>query len=151
MDNTSTEVPQVSITNLKRCSINHNDILNLLKQLTKTPKMNKTEFQEIIKNLPSNHFIFVLRENNSVAGLTTVLIEQKIIHGGGKIAHVEDVVVDTNHRGKGYAKQLINHACNVARLYKCYKIILHCNDDVKPFYEKYGFEHKTNGMALYLD
>ena len=66
MDNTSTEVPQVSIANLKRCSINHNDILNLLKQLTKTPKMNKTEFQEIIKNLPSNHFIFVLRENNSV-------------------------------------------------------------------------------------
>jgi len=140
----------ISISNLKRTTVNHQDVLNLLKQLTKTPKISKTEFQELLKDLPSNHFIFVLKENQTVVGLTTVFIEQKIIHGAGKVAHVEDVVVDINHREKGHAKRLIEHASNVARLYKCYKIILDCNDEVKPFYEKCGFEHNSNGMTCYL-
>jgi glucosamine-phosphate N-acetyltransferase len=30
----------------------------------------------------------------------------------------------------------------------CYKTILDCTDDVKPFYEKLGFKHIANELRL---
>ena len=82
--------------------------------------------------------------------MISVFIEQKIIHGGKCVAHIEDVVVDSHFRRQGIALELVNHVLQYAENHNCYKVLLNCNDEVKPFYEKCQFKHKTNGMAYYL-
>ena len=110
----------------------------------------KQEYLEIVSQLGQHHFIFVLTLKEKPIGMITLFMEQKIIHRGGKVGHIEDVVVDKEHRGKGYSKLLIDHAISIANHYQCYKCILNCTDQVKPIYEKHGFTHKTNGMSVYF-
>ena len=143
--------PQLlAIDEIRRITICYKDIIKLLQQLTSAPMLQKQEYLEIISQLGQNHFIFVLTLNDKPIGMITLFIEQKIIHRGGKVGHIEDVVVDKEHRGKGYSKQLIEHAITIAKHYQCYKCILNCTDQVKPVYEKNKFIHKTNGMSLYF-
>lgn len=149
MDQTSS--PQLlAIDDIKRVTVSYKDIIKLLQQLTKAPMIQKQDYLDIISQLGNNHFIFVLTLEDKPIGMITLFIEQKIIHHGGKVGHIEDVVVDKEHRGKGYSKQLIQHAITIAKHYQCYKCILNCTDQVKPVYEKQGFSHKTNGMSVYF-
>ncbi len=140
----------IAIDDIRRITVSYKDILKLLQQLTSAPMIQKQEYLDIISQLGQNHFMFVLTIDEKPIGMITLLIEQKIIHRGGKVAHIEDVVVDKEYRGKGYSKQLLEHAITVAKHYKCYKCILNCTDQVKPVYEKNDFIHKTNGMSLYF-
>jgi len=89
-------------------------------------------------------------KNNIIIGSITILIETKIIHNFGKVAHIEDVIVDKYHRGNGLGKMLIHKCIHYAKSHNCYKIILNCNDKNIPFYEKCGFTKKENEMALYF-
>ena len=52
---------------------------------------------------------FTFVEDDKTIGLITVFIEQKLIHGGKCVAHIEDLVVDKGHRKKGISTALINH------------------------------------------
>ena len=151
MDNLSNTSPRsVTINEIRDTNANYNEILQLLSQLTTTPDMTNEDFSHIIQTLTNNQFIFIMSENNRPVAMISLLIEQKIIHKGGKVAHIEDVVVDKNHRGKGYASKLIKHVTTIAKLYNCYKCILNCTNEVIPVYEKNGFSVKTNGMSLYF-
>ena len=152
MDNLSVIAPRLlAVNEIRNSNANYNDLLELLSQLTTTPSMTKEEFSHIIQELAKNQFIFILTEKDTPVAMITLLIEQKIIHKGGKVAHIEDVVVDKKHRGKGYASKLIQHAITIAKLYNCYKCILNCTDQVVPVYQKNGFSLKTNGMSIYFD
>ena len=151
MDNLNNTPPQhTSINEIRDSNANYNDLLQLLSQLTNTPDMTKEEFSHIIQELGKKQFIFIMTENDTPVGMISLLIEQKIIHKGGKVAHIEDVVVDKNHRGKGYASILIQHVVKIAKIYNCYKCILNCTNEVMPVYEQNGFSLKTNGMSLYF-
>ena len=77
-------------------------------------------------------------------------IETKIIHNFGKVAHIEDVIVDNTYRGKGLGKMLVQKCIDYAQKLDCYKIILNCSDENIPFYEKCGFSKKENEMTLYF-
>ena len=151
MENETSSIPHlISINEIRNISIDYKEVLLLLQQLTNAPMMEKTKYFDIINKLSHNQFIFTITNNNKVIGIISLLIEQKLIHNGGKVGHIEDLVIDKLHQKKGYASQLIQHAVAVAKLHKCYKCILNCNDDVKPLYEKNGFTRKTNGMAIYF-
>ena len=109
-------------------------------------------FDDFVNHLSNNHIVKIIKDEESkkIVGTITILIESKVIHNFGKVGHIEDVVVDKNHRGKGYASKLIQHAITIAKLYNCYKCILNCSDEVVPVYQKNGFSLKTNGMSLYF-
>jgi len=74
------------------------------------------------------------------------LIEQKFIHDGGLVGHIEDVVVRKDYEGKGIGIKLVTSMLECAKEKNCYKTILDCKDDVKQFYERIGFKHESNGM-----
>ncbi len=93
--------------------------------------------------------ISVIIVDNLIVGTITLLIEPKIIHGGSKVGHIEDVVVDKDYRGLGLGTVLINHAVDVAKKMGCYKVILDCSNDMVKFYQKNGFEPK--GVCMRLD
>lgn len=124
--------------------------LNLISQLKYT-QISVTRLDEIISNLPENHKIFVAKLDNNIVGTITFLVEQKIIHNGKSILHIEDVVVCKKYRGLGIASKLLDFSKNFAEKNNCYKIILDCNYKLESFYQKNGFENKNIQMAYYFD
>ena len=118
------------------------DSLKLASNLDKEKAMKV--FEKI--NLNSNHFVYVAILDGRVVGSTTMIIEPKFIHDGGNVAHIEDVVVSREYQGKGIGEMLMQSLLDLAKDSNCYKTILNCSDDVKPFYEKIGFKITSNGM-----
>ncbi|HSD04759.1 MAG TPA: GNAT family N-acetyltransferase, partial [Nitrosopumilaceae archaeon] len=100
-----------------------------------------------IKSDP-NYTIYVAVLDSKVIGATTLLIEQKFIHKGGLVGHIEDVVVRKEYQGKGIGQKLVKALSDYAEKKGCYKTILDCTDDLVPFYEKIGFKRNSNSMRI---
>ncbi len=127
-----------------------NGFLESLDTLKKASDLGKEKANEILKKIKSNpsHVIFVAILDSKVVGSTTMIIEPKFIHNGGKVAHIEDVVVTKEYQGKGIGEKLIRSLLDYAKKNDCYKTILDSSDDVKPFYEKIGFKKHSNCMRF---
>ena len=125
-----------------------NGFLETLDFLRNASELDKNKTKEILKKIKQNpnHIIHVAIDDKNIVGSTTLLIEQKFIHDGGLVGHIEDVVVRKDYEGKGIGMKLVISLLNVAKQRKCYKTILNCEDSLKPFYEKIGFKKATNEM-----
>lgn len=97
--------------------------------------------------------IFIIHDKNSskVIGAATLHIENKFIHNGGSVGNVEDVVVDLNHRNRGFGRILVEKCIEEARNHGCYKTKLTCSEKNVQFYEKVGFKRNGVEMCLYFD
>jgi len=124
--------------------------LSTLDSLRKASDMDKKTAEKIFDKINSNsdHIIVVAVIDGRIVGSTTLLIETKFIHNGGKVGHIEDVVVDKVHQRKGIGEKIIKYLLKYAKDNGCYKTILDCVDDVKPFYEKLGFKHNANALRF---
>jgi glucosamine-phosphate N-acetyltransferase len=89
---------------------------------------------------------FVAREDEQVVGTATLIVEQKFLHSGGWVGHIEDVAVHRNHQKKGIGAALVRHAVDEAHKLGCYKVILSCFEDRIPFYKGLGFQPHDVGM-----
>lgn len=125
-----------------------NGFLESLDSLRQASNMDKKKAKSILKKITANpgHVIFVAIKDAQVIGSTTLLIEQKFIHDGGKVGHIEDVVVSKKHQGVGIGEKIMLYTLEYAKKQGCYKTILDCDDAVKPFYERIGFKRHSNGM-----
>jgi len=125
-----------------------NGFLETLDFLRKASDIDKNKAKEILKKIKQNpnHIIHVAVDNNKIVGSTTLLIEQKFIHDGGLVGHIEDVVVRKDYEGKGIGIKLVTSMLERAKEKNCYKTILDCKDDVKQFYERVGFKRESNCM-----
>ena len=86
------------IINAKSCELNetnYNEIIQLYNNFSKIDKkiLDFKNFKSLIERLPQNHNIYFYLENNKIVGAITLIIEEKIIHNGGKVGHIEDFVV----------------------------------------------------------
>ena len=94
------------ISSIKNTNVTSKESCRLLEQLTSAETLSEHHFSSIIKSLHPNQEIFVYKKNDLLVGMISVFIEQKIIHGGKCVAHIEDVVVDSNFRRQGIALKL---------------------------------------------
>lgn len=111
----------------------------------------RNQAQRILQTIESNplHKIFVAVQKNIVIGAVTLLVEPKFIYEGGKVAHIEDVVVKKQFAGKGIGSSLVKFVIDVARTdFRCAKVILDCSDENVGFYERLGFSCQDNGMTI---
>jgi glucosamine-phosphate N-acetyltransferase len=124
--------------------------LTSLDSLKKASDLNENKAKDVFNKIKSNpnHLVFVVILDDKVAGSTTLLIEPKFIHQGGNVGHIEDVVIAKELQGSGIGEKLINFVLEYAKKNDCYKTILDCSDDVKPFYEKIGFKKHSNCMRF---
>lgn len=138
--------------NLQKTDYNKN-YLNLLKQLTKVDKQKITfeKFKNFVDNLNKNHKIIVIEFKNKIVATGTVLIENKIIHGLSKVAHIEDIVVDKESRGMGLGKKIISFLIDIAEKENCYKVILNCKKENIKFYEKCKLKTHAIQMVKYFN
>ena len=122
--------------------------LETLDFLRNASSLDKNKAKEILKKIKQNpnHIIHVAIDDEKIVGSTTLFIEQKFIHNGGLVGHIEDVVVRKDCEGKGIGIKLITSMLERAKEKNCYKTILDCKDDVKQFYERIGFKCESNAM-----
>ena len=127
-----------------------NGFLESLDNLRQTSNLEQSSVRNILKKIleNENHIIHVAELNGKIVGSTTLLIEQKFIHEGGFVGHIEDVVVNKEFEGQGIGMKLVLSLLDVAKERKCYKTILNCEDKLIPFYEKIGFKQKSTEMRF---
>ena len=74
------------------------------------------------------------------------------IHAHGKVAHVEEIAVAQEHRGKGLGLAVMRALESVARAVGCYKAILNCGPRNEAFYAgKCGYENSGIEMSRYFE
>ena len=122
--------------------------LKSLDSLRKASDLDKEVAKDILKKIISNpdHIIHVAEDNGKIVGSTTLLIEQKFIHNGGYVGHIEDVVVSKEFEGRGIGIKLVTSLLEIANTRNCYKTILDCKDELIPFYERIGFKQESKQM-----
>jgi glucosamine-phosphate N-acetyltransferase len=127
-----------------------NGFLLTLDSLRQASSIDKKTAEKIFDKINSNpdYIVAVAVIEGKVVGSTTLLIETKFIHNGGKVGHIEDVVVDKEYQRKGIGEKIVVYLLRYAKDQGCYKTILDCVDDVKPFYEKLGFKHNANALRF---
>ena len=118
----------------------------LLSQLTHAPPIPVNDIKKYIQN--KNHFSVVTIYQGQLVGHAKIILEDKLIHGGKKVGHIEDVVVDCEHRNLGLAKNMLEILVEYAKIKNCYKIIL--NTTLPGVYQKCGF-HPTNQMQMRMN
>jgi glucosamine-phosphate N-acetyltransferase len=110
---------------------------------------NIEEAAKILDSIEENKLskIYVaVGSNGQIIGSITLLVEQKFIHNGGKVGHIEDVVTRKEYSGKGVGSALVQKCIEAAKEEKCYKVILDCSLDNIAFYEKAGFRKHEVSM-----
>ena len=127
-----------------------NGFLHTLDSLRQASNMDKKTADKIFDKINSNpdHIVAVAIIEGKIVGSTTLLIETKFIHNGGKVGHIEDVVVDKEYQREGIGTKIVMYILRYAKDQGCYKTILDCADEVKPFYEKLGFKHNANTLRF---
>ena len=125
-----------------------NGFLESLDSLRKASDLDKETARVILEKIILNpdHIIHVAEENGKIVGSTTLLIEQKFIHNGGRVGHIEDVVVSKEFEGRGIGIKLVTSLLKKAKEMECYKTILDCEEKLIPFYERIGFKQESNQM-----
>ena len=100
----------------------------------------------IIGTLSNPKSIFIVVEiNNIIVGVASLHIIEKLTR---KMGLIEDVAVDSKHRGKGIGIKLIQNLTSEAKNMGCDKIVLNSSKDNISFYEKSGF--KVNEIQMVL-
>ncbi|KIZ04131.1 glucosamine-phosphateN-acetyltransferase [Monoraphidium neglectum] len=146
--------------------------LGLLAQLTTVGDIDKTAFEQRLKEVSSDDYHIAVVEDKAsgkLVGTAALIVERKFIHACGKasgvaalrmrpaaaepmrVGHIEDVVVDQAARGQRLGQRLIEELVRVCKEKGCYKVILDCADHNVAFYEKCGLTRKEIQMVRYLD
>ncbi|XP_020089653.1 probable glucosamine 6-phosphate N-acetyltransferase 2 [Ananas comosus] len=129
--------------------------VELLGQLSPCPALSADDFRDRFGELAAlgdDHLVCVAEDPRSgrIVATGSVFVERKFLRGGGKVGHVEDVVVDAAARGLGLGHRVLRYLSDYAKAAGCYKVILDCTPELKGFYEKCGFEERNIQMALYF-
>lgn len=96
---------------------------------------------------PHNIITFVGILDSKIVATATLILEHKLRYKN-KCAHIEDVCVHDDYRGRRYGHDMVKHLVNVAKEYGCYKVKLNCSNKLVSFYSKLGFTVDANHMVL---
>ena len=104
-----------------------NQLLQLYTHLHETTVPEETEYlkqtwQTIMQD--SNHHIIVKIVDGQIVSSCVCVIIPNLTRGVRPYAFIENVVTHEDYRGKGYAKECLNFAKEIATQMNCYKMML---------------------------
>ena len=121
-------------------------LLNQLKQIDIDTIDKDKAWSDFINNTGSNSVVGLF--NDKIVAYGSVVVENKV---RGEVAgHIEDIVVDSEVRGKMIGVSLIKELIKVAKNKGCYRITLFCKETLVNFYGRNGFEVNNVVMKKYL-
>tara|TARA_Y100000991_G_scaffold117359_1_gene88580 strand:- start:2135 stop:2557 length:423 start_codon:yes stop_codon:yes gene_type:complete len=138
---------EIDFRAVKRSDLN--EVVVLLNQLKEidVSKINLNKaWSDFISNSSSNSIVGIY--NNKIVAYGSLVVENKI---RGEVAgHIEDIVVDSNVRGKMIGVALIKELIKIGEIKGCYRITLFCKETLVKFYSRNGFEVNNVVMKKYL-
>jgi len=140
-------MPKVIFRNIEKKDLDQVFVLlNQLKQIEIDTIDKDKAWSDFINNTGSNSVVGLY--NNKIVAYGSVVVENKI---RGEVAgHIEDIVVDSEVRGKMIGVSLIKELIKVAKNKGCYRITLFCKETLVNFYGRNGFEVNSVVMKKYL-
>lgn len=121
-------------------------LLNQLKKIDIDNIDKDKAWSDFINNTGSNSVVGLY--NDKIVAYGSVVVENKV---RGEVAgHIEDIVVDSEVRGKMIGVSLIKELIKVAKNKGCYRITLFCKETLVNFYGRNGFEVNNVVMKKYL-
>ncbi len=121
-------------------------LLNQLKQIDIYTIDKDKAWSDFINNTSSNSVVGLY--NDKIVAYGSIVVENKV---RGEVAgHIEDIVVDSEVRGKMIGVSLIKELIKVAKNKGCYRITLFCKETLVNFYGRNGFEVNNVVMKKYL-
>jgi len=131
------------------------DYLCLLRQLTAVGTYSEALWNQIYEEIDDsdNIEIFVMvdeEDHGHLVAAGTLMVEQKFIHGGSKVGHIEDIVVSHAVRGQGLGRKMVEFLSQRAKDLGAYKVILDCKEELEGFYNKAGFARNEIQMRKNL-
>ena len=128
-----------------------NGFIKSLDTLSHASDIDRARAEEVFEEIDANrnHVIIVAEVDGRIVGSGTLIIEQKFIHKGGLVGHIEDWVIDKEFQGRGIGRKITERMLEIARERGCYKTILDCKPNLESYYKNMGF--RENEMAMRLD
>ncbi|KAJ2162078.1 Glucosamine-phosphate N-acetyltransferase-like protein [Coemansia sp. RSA 552] len=127
--------------------------MDCLANLTVVGDVSEQDFAESFEEMQraQSYFIIVVEdlEVERIVATGTLLVEQKMIRGCGRVGHIEDIVVAKGQQGKRFGLTIVKQLLEIAQTTNCYKTILDCDAENVKFYEKCGLVNKGVQMAVY--
>ena len=121
-------------------------LLNQLKEMDVSKINLNKAWSDFISNSSSNSIVGIY--NNKIVAYGSLVVENKI---RGEVAgHIEDIVVDSDVRGKMIGVALIKELIKIGKIKGCYRITLFCKETLVKFYSRNGFEVNNVVMKKYL-
>ncbi|APR87064.1 GCN5-related N-acetyltransferase [Minicystis rosea] len=97
--------------------------------------------------------LMVAELDGRVVGAFHLTIIQYVAYRGGRVAQIENVIVDPDARGRSVGEAMMRWAIDEARRQGCFRVQLTTNKARKRahhFYERLGFVASHEGMKLML-
>jgi len=124
------------------------ETLSVLREVNLSPDEAILVFQ---RRLRDRVLTYVAVDEGQVVGTVSLILEQKFLHGGGVVGHIEDLAVHREYQHRGIGTSLMQYAVQVCHDNDCYKLILDCSSAVAPFYTRLGFKRWQQSLRLDLD
>lgn len=127
--------------------------MGLLSQLTEVEPISDDDFMQKVRAISKMGNIVICYVEDEIpifVATGTVIFEPKLIRGGAPVAHIEDIVVHRDYRGRGISTTILGKLVELAHCKECYKVILDCREELETVYERAGFEKRGSQMALYF-
>lgn len=119
-------------------SEDYESYINLRQQLSGYKQhINKEQFiskYNQMKNQGSVIYVGII--NNEIVATAKLFLEIKF---NDNVAQIEDVVVDNNHRRKGYGTKIVDYLVSIVKDKNVYKTVLLTKNNLEKFYTKSGF------------
>jgi glucosamine-phosphate N-acetyltransferase len=120
--------------------------LEALASLTEVGLTPREALEVFRKRLKAGIRTYIAKSGDRVIGTASLLFEQKFIHKGGTVGHIEDVAVHQEFQRKGIGTALVAHCTEEAKKLGCYKVILNCFENLVPFYSRIGYHRQDVGL-----
>jgi len=127
---------------------------SLLSQLTLSPPLpSSLSVSSIFASAEFSAPYIIESPSSEIVASASLIFEQKLIRGGARCAHIEDVVVCSTQRGKGLGTTLVKILLGIALAEQnnCYKVVLDCKPELEGFYEKCGLKKRGSAMSVYRE
>ena len=133
-----------SIHDVERLSHLLGTLFSMEEEFTPDEEVQKKGILNILEN-PEHGTIYIVKIDNKIVGMINILYTFSTALGS-KVAILEDLIIDKDHRGHGYGKKLVDFAIEESKAQGCKRVTLltdHTNNIAKDFYTKMGFESSS--------
>jgi hypothetical protein len=136
------------IVDIATLPISRNAILGLLSQSHPCPAISPDRFHSLVLQLPPNQRIYVCNEDGKEVGLLSMLVEQRLSHGGNPVAHITDLEVDPSANVQRVAGDLILHCLEEAQTRSCCRVVSPMREQYRELFKNGGFT-ETQGLQVF--